>query len=346
MTYRILILQLCAIVLLAACSESDDNDSIANDTPVTFHVGGEWKAASLSSRATDDDITLDETRYPEQIYVYTSGTGAQAGAYATTPFVITRSSDNDIDGYIAYHITNVSPEWTIMTAKDVTFTAYGIYPNGTTDWKASPGESNLPIYSKDADYIKGVTSTRQDNHILFDMQHQQAMIRFLFNEDDPIRYFKLKKFSVRARNSSGVNQTLSYIADGDEPWLISNNDVYGETATSQFTTAAYLYVLPSLWKTLTNSNKQMTLSFTYDVYDFGEDGYRDGSTAAGSTVDDVITRKDVTLSVQVTPTFASAAAAATFPTAGYYYDMQISISPEHLYVLSDRDQTVVINIYQ
>ena len=290
--------------LLTSCDNSQEDVAGSTDT-IEFRVpltASDWHSAFFYTRAytrADDDITIAESEYPDTVIVsYTDG---------ATPLTLTKSGTDDTDGYYAYHTASQSLTKADATGK--TFTAHTCVPFS----EARLGElmSSIPAFST-YDYLKGETIyDGTASHILFTLAHQQAMVRFCFQEVDALRSFRLTKLMIGDVTVFEGNQLIS---------------------STTMTALASVYVSPSL----SDANKTQTITCTYDVYDLGADGYQDGSALAGATVDDQLTRKGVTVRNKVTLSF-TAATEHPFPTAGYYYDLQITLDPDFLYVLSDND---------
>ena len=370
---------MAAITTIASCTQDEQDDITATDETVRFGVyAPQWQEAIGASRVSSraGDINSTEDSYPAYLYVYATSTSAATG-YESTPFYIKRDTDptatdyNDNTGYYSYHgaYTSLADDAEAVSLNpssiaDWRFTAYAVTPSPDTAsptitaWQAG---SALPTFSLN-EYLKsGATSYTSPNHVLFALNHQQAMIRFCFREVDALRTFRLTKLVVSSTDA-GLAETTIYSApaasDGEKAgWLIPGNTIYRDntsnssieyscpttTTTSGTAYSACLYAACPASGELSPRNQVLTVTATYDVYDFGLDGCQDGSEAATAAAasgtaatDDQLTRHAVTVSNKVTLSFAKATD-RPFPTAGYYYDLLITLDPDFLYVLSDND---------
>lgn len=147
-------------------------------------------------------------------------------------------------------------------------------------------------------------------HLKFIMHHRKALVRFLFKVDDKydkIRYIKVKNVTLLREGSDSPEFT--HMRDGGL--------VLTETG---YICAGYCYINPSEF----TANTPVQISCIYDIYD------KDSSSG-----DEHITRKDVTATNIIT--FGKDGSSITSIKAGYYYDLNITINPDYLYVLSEHD---------
>lgn len=154
----------------------------------------------------------------------------------------------------------------------------------------------------------------QGDHVHFALQHTQALLRFAFkvNEKyDKIRFIKITQIKLNGNVCNLVDRVLKH----DDLTLI-----------------AYAYVDPSI---VTTTYKN-TLACTYDIYD--KDAKFDGSMN-DEDLNKHLTRNEVVASNQFTLNSLKDGnnITVTVIKAGYYYDLNITLNPDYLYVLSDHD---------
>lgn len=194
---------------------------------------------------------------------------------------------------------------------------------------------------KDNEAKKGVTATAsidggQDElysevedvvldglHLLFTMHHSKALLRFGFkvNKDyDKIRYIVVTEIELNGTPCSLEEKVL-------------NKDGY--------LYVAYLYADPFSF----NTSDQNTIKCTYNIYD--KDAIFDGEYKMDDeTLASHLTREGVT----ATNTFKfsslkdAGGSSISQLQPGYYYDLNVTINPDYLYVLSEHDNKQHITI--
>lgn len=152
-------------------------------------------------------------------------------------------------------------------------------------------------------------------HLLFTMHHSKALIRFGFRvhkDYDKIRYIKVTEIEFNDTPCSLEEKVL-------------NKDGY--------LYVAYLYADPSF-----NTSAQNTIKCTYNIYD--KDAIFDGEYKMDDeTLASHLTREGVT----ATNTFKfsslkdAGGSSISQLQSGYYYDLNVTINPDYLYVLSEHD---------
>lgn len=220
----------------------------------------------------------------------------------------------------------------ILTACD---THEGFYNGYTSDYKLKDNEAKKGVTATalmdggDELYSEKEDVVLDGLHLKFTMHHRKALIRFLFKVNEKyniIRYINVKEVKLQKEGSA-----TTIAAQMKEGGLVLKPDGYY--------CAGYCYVDPQDITATTT----LRLACTYDIYD---------KDADFATIDadnsSHITRKDVTASntLQLSNIIFSG---ATSPEdkkirSGYYYDLNVTINPDYLYVLSEHDNKhIVIN---
>lgn len=153
----------------------------------------------------------------------------------------------------------------------------------------------------------------QGTHLQFTLHHTKALLRFAFKVDE--KYGKLRFIKVTNIKVNGSDATIrDNVLNKDDSQII-----------------AYVYVDPEVVTTKSIT----TLQCVYDIYDKDADLVTPGADNSAH-----ITRKDVT----ATNTFklGSLKDASNNPVSiiqsGYYYDVNVTLNPDYLYVLSEHDE--------
>lgn len=160
------------------------------------------------------------------------------------------------------------------------------------------------------DILSG-TASMSGGHLSVTLQHTKALLRFAFKVDkkyDNIRTIKVKNVKLDGTACTMAAYTiLPRATDQDNGLLI-----------------AYAYIDP------VSAETTYSLSCTYDVYD------KDGTTS------EHLVRNDQT----ATNEFKLAKSGSSIPSvvAGKYYDLNITLNPDYLYVLSDHDNKGELDI--
>lgn len=169
---------------------------------------------------------------------------------------------------------------------------------------------------KDTEAKKGVTATAlidgvlesgvatmQDSHLLVTLHHSKALVRFSFKVSakyDKIRYIKITDIKL--------NEQPCILADK----VLSTDDQF----------VAYVYLDP-VTDVGTSSS---IIKCTYNIYD------KDEASAEHLTREGVIAQNSFKFS-----DFMDGSNKVTSLKAGYYYDLNVTLNPDYLYVLSDHD---------
>lgn len=180
---------------------------------------------------------------------------------------------------------------------------------------------------KDTEAKKGVTASAtidgvtesgvvelQDSHLLVTLHHSKALVRFSFKVSakyDKIRYIKITDIKL--------NEQTCILADK----VLSTDDQF----------VAYAYLEPGDVGTSSS-----IIKCTYNIYD--KDAIFDGEYKMDDeTLASHLTREGVT----ATNTFKfsslkdAGGSSISQLQPGYYYDLNVTINPDYLYVLSDHD---------
>lgn len=190
--------------------------------------------------------------------------------------------------------------------------------------------SDYPLNDKEAQ--KGVTATASldggldalycdagdavldGRHLKINLHHSKALLRLAFKvveKYDRIRFIRVKSISIQNTDNSTPLTVL--MKDGG---VVPNKDA--------FSYAAYSYVDP----VTVTAQSNLSISCTYDIYD------KDSST------DDAhITCPDVTATNTLRLALLLNDAPVNEVCAGYYYDLNITLDPDYLHVLSDYDNS-------
>lgn len=214
--------------------------------------------------------------------------------------------------------------------------------------------SNYPL--KDIEARKGVTaSAKLDDidelystvndikvdglHLKITMHHNKALLRFGFKVDpryDKIRYIKMKSVTL---NDGDVVVPCFFVEK------VLNKD------NLQFVAYAYLEVDTSKPNYVTTSTSH-TIRCMYDIYDKDAaidlltKSWDDLTDAEKTEVDSHRTRKNVIAenTFKLGKLKDASDNMITQLKAGYYYDLNITLNPDYLYVLSEHDnQHLTIN---
>lgn len=181
---------------------------------------------------------------------------------------------------------------------------------------------------KDNEIVKGVTARttladgeilecgKEDvhldgSHLQFTFHHTKALVRFLFKVDakyDKIRCIKVKDVTFKKKNGDPMTVLMK------EGGLVLN--------TTALQCAGYCYIDP---KDIT-AGDDIQLTCAYDIYD--KDSSDDSSH---------ITRENVKATNSLQFKMLKGGTPVTAIKAGYYYDLNITINPDYLYVLSEHD---------
>lgn len=145
-------------------------------------------------------------------------------------------------------------------------------------------------------------ATISGGHLSVTLQHTKALLRFAFKVD--AKYDKIRTIKVKSVKLNGEDCTMA-----------ENTILPKATDSGIGLLIAYTYINPVA--------ATYTLSCTYDVYDKDE------------TTSEHLVRGNKT----ATNEFNLAKSGSSIPSvvAGKYYDLNITLNPDSLYVLSDHD---------
>ncbi|MBQ0023924.1 MAG: hypothetical protein KBT29_11895 [Prevotellaceae bacterium] len=177
---------------------------------------------------------------------------------------------------------------------------YGFYATAVID------EDGTPDTPDDGDRLEGYADKNNidGTHLMLTLHHTKALLRFAFKVSE--KYDKVRYIRVTNINLNGTNCTLV------DKVLTQSNQLI-----------AYAYIDP---KEVTTS-KENNIQCTYNIYD------KDSATDADLTRKGVVAKNKFTLgSIK-----DSSDSNVSSIKAGYYYDLNITINPDYLYVLSEHD---------
>lgn len=149
----------------------------------------------------------------------------------------------------------------------------------------------------DGETLSG-TSSIVDGHVQFYLHHTKAILRFAFKVAE--KYDQVRFIKITQVVLNGITCTLA-----DK--VLSKTDMQ---------LIAYGYIDP----TIVNTDSENTLTCKYDIFD------KDGVTP------ELLVRTD-----EATNAFKLGSTSITSIRAGYYYDLNVTLNPDYLEVLSDHD---------
>lgn len=312
LTYHILAL----LVLFAFVACSDDleqepqavdfcvraawQDGLGGGLPQPLQRRGETRTLSATGilGGGTDDIVIATDDYPATIDVHCSD---------GTDFTLTKGGAlcGDHGEYWQYTPSVIYKDKKIER-DDLTF-----------DFAATIDGGDELIGSADKDAISEKTSAAQ-RHMLVTLHHKKALLRFAFKVSE--KYNKVRYIRVTGINLNGTDCELV------DKVLTTDGQLIG-----------YAYIDPAV-VTTTYTN---TIQCTYNIYD-KDPSHSTGSGQAGSgqvATDAHLTRKGVT--AQNTFKLGSLKDASSTPVTkiqpGYYYDLNVTLNPDYLYVLAEHD---------
>lgn len=280
------------LVCLTACQDDDTQDQ----TPTEFCAACPWTngRATAATRTLSDDIfgTTAQNDIVIANYGYPSVIDVQCIEDPKT-FQLTTSEPK----YCTVHTNYVTYQPSI-TYRDLQL-LNGLHFTATA---VIDGEDELYAEKEDFELNGG--------HLLLNLHHKKALIRFAFQLDED--YAQIRQIR------------LSKVVLNDTECHLHTHPLLTKDKMQVF---AYLYADPELFST----TAQMTMTCTYDVLDRDYDPeHPDPEDPNG---DSHITRKGVT----ATNRFSFTNLNVTKLLRGYYYDLYITINPDYLYVLSEHD---------
>ena len=319
-------LKYAAYILLAASFEiagctDDQEEWVDDDAPLSIAVTSSWQNGRENgeTRSLPDFITADVLLTPTPEWVYL----ALPSSLGNTNFYVANTASTDIDTYIHYQ-DFYSKDGTKLDKSPITrnlaqtgdITAYYKLENGVAvDPKTFTPFTTIPEISN-CDYISSdptrypVEEGHRD-HLLFTMYHRTALLRLKFAVDPnylKVRDIVLRKIKINNHNVDFIDYSILDGSDGNKL-----------SATASF--IAFAYINPSATTTF-GFNTLWTFECTYDIYD------KDGISSAH------LTRKGVTATNKIN---MNTLLSSEKLEAGKYYDLNITINPDYLYVLSEHD---------
>ncbi len=313
------------IISLLACALSffscTDDDDVQEQQLVEYCVqtawsngrgGGETRTLTsfLANVVDHGDLALAPAEYPEKIALQCNGKDITLTRNAAL------ESCTDHSGF--YHgYTADYPLKDIEAKKGVTATAQL--------------DDIDELYSKENDIeIDGV-------HLKITMHHSKALLRFGFKVDaryDQIRYIKLKSVTL---NDDDVVVPCFFVEK------VLNKD------NLEFVAYAYLEVDTSKPNYVTTSTSHK-IRCKYDIYDKDADidllkkSWEDLTADQKTEVDSHRTRENVIAenTFKLDKLKDASDNLITQLMAGYYYDLNITLNPDYLYVLSEHDNKHLI----
>lgn len=312
------ILALLVLFAFAACSDEVEQEP----QDVDFCVRAAWQdglgggKGARSLTATDiladgtDDIEIATADYPATIDVKCSD-GAT--------FTLTKGSAlcGDHGDYWQYTPSVIYKDKKIER-DELTFSFTAVIdedgdPSTTTDGDRLVGEA-------DKDAISAKTSSGQ-RHMLVTLHHTKALLRFAFKVSE--KYDKVRYIRVTGLRLNGVDCTLA-----------------DKVLTTDGQLIAYAYVDPTVVTTAYTN----TILCTYNIYDkdavFPTSAMTEVEKAATETeLSKHLTRQGVTAqnTFKLGSLKDAGGHAVTQINPGYYYDLNVTLNPDYLYVLAEHD---------
>ena len=166
----------------------------------------------------------------------------------------------------------------------------------------------------DDGYAMTSTATKANldglNHLQFTFHHTKALLRFAFkvsSQYDKIRFIRVTNINLNGNDCALVDKVL--------------------TTSNQL--IAYAYVDPAV-VTTSSENK---IECTYNIYD------KDSAKESDLTRKGVVAKNTFTLS-----SLDSNGSEVSKIETGYYYDLNVTLNPDYLYVLAEHDNNKHITI--
>lgn len=304
---------------LATASCNDEVDDADHDVDFCVHAAWHNGLDARSSRTlalTDilasgtDDIAIAHSDYPATIAVKCSD---------GTTFTLTKTAAlcTDHSDYWQYTPSVIYKDKKIER-DELTFSFTAVIdedgdPSTTTDGDRLVGEA-------DQHDITDKTSSGQ-RHILVTLHHAKALLRFAFKVNE--KYDKVRFIRVTA---IALNGTACQLVD--------------KVLTTDGQLIAYAYVDPTVVTTAYTN----TILCTYNIYDkdavFPTSAMTEVEKAATETeLSKHLTRQGVTAqnTFKLGALKDAGGHAVTQITPGYYYDLNVTLNPDYLYVLAEHD---------
>lgn len=167
----------------------------------------------------------------------------------------------------------------------------------------------------DDGYAMTSTATKANldglNHLQFTFHHTKALLRFAFKVSS--QYDKIRFIRVTNINLNGADCTL-----------------VDKVLTTDKQLIAYAYVDPAVVTTSTGESEELPenqIKCTYNIYD------KDSATDADITRKGVVAQN--TFKLNSLKDSNGSKVSSILP--GYYYDLNVTLNPDYLYVLAEHD---------
>lgn len=280
------ILVLMTLLIAAACSDDTDR----RNSQTHFCIQTTWQNGLMEGRTTRSintdlltqgmgDIVISKEDYPASITVTCSN---------NTSFTLTKTAStcNEHQNYLLY--------------------------NPTSDTGDLEGLTLTATATLDGEELTATTSSNENFHYLFNLQHTKALLRFAFKVNE--KYSQIRFIKITSIKLDGVDCTLKDIVLSKDSYQL----------------IAYAYITPTALLAQTS----YTLKCTYDVYD--KDADFSNPSADNSSH---ITRKEVLAENTFQLTFLKDVNNndVTEIKRGYFYDLNITLNPDYLHILSEHD---------
>ena len=299
---------LLVLLMLVSCADEPD---VQSDDDVDFCVRAVWHnglAGGSTTRAltaTDiladgtGDIVIDYADYPSLIEVTCSD-----GNYFTLSKGTSVCSSHP--GYWSYTPSYLYKQKYVIRHK-LTFHATAQIDDPTS----FPFTDELE--SDDFDY-----RDIHAGHMLFTLHHTRALLRFAFQVSE--KYDKVRYILITGIKFNGIDCPVAAKV----------------LKVSSLSPVAYCYLDPDQADLLSKTN---TIECTYNIYDKDANFVTEGNVVTEASIDanaPHLTRQDVKArnTFKLAMVFSGSPAAIT---AGYYYDLHVTLNPDYLYVLSEHD---------
>lgn len=355
LTYIYILCAMLGLLCISSCSD-DMHDEFLEDCPLSFAVSASWgEGKSLSTRSISDEIVqasgssnIDITyeNFPQQVVVQVDRDGSNLLA----PFnvdkldVETTCEDEDHAGYYMYESPGVVVAYS-------TYSNYDFYAWTTLDGEQGVDVSttvanaklwkNIPAFGfcdylycrKPSIDIKG-DDDKKYGHVLLDLKHYTAMLRLFYSYSTKyakVRNIVLREVKINSLDGTKKVNTLDLAERARFTTIDGAPGFRLSTASKAF---GYLYVNPDPDKILVST--RLSLECTYDIYD--DEAFDSDGNPIADNISAHRTRKNVTA---VSSAFTLKSASISKLESGKYYDLNITINPDYLYVLSEHDENPI-----
>lgn len=321
-------LKYAAYILLAASFEivgcTDDHEEwVDDDAPLSIAVTASWQNGRENgeTRSLPDFITADVLTTPTPEWICIDLPASLGGSFYAKKV---SGQSSDVVGYTPFHefyragvkldkcpITRNMAGTTDITAY---YTLnYGVAPDPAsfTPFQLSNIPEIGPTDYLSSEVVRYTAETTPRDHLLFTLKHRTALLRLKFAVDQKylkVRDIVLRKIKINNHNVDFIDYSILDGSDGNKL-----------SATASF--IAFAYINPSATTTF-GFNTLWTFECTYDIYD------KDGISSAH------LTRKGVTATNKIN---MNTLLSSEKLEAGKYYDLNITLNPDYLYVLSEHD---------